>query len=110
MSTESVLIYYGVKLRVSAAQVKELERNEHAAQLTARQFGLDSDWQYDAPVMNEPQLLVGKKLGVMGCEYPWQQEINETKLTHIITETKAALSQAGFKDEPKLLMRFRPDW
>lgn len=70
MSAESVLIYYGVKLRLSAAEVKELERNEHRAQLSARNFGLDSDWQDPDAVINQPQLFIGKRLGMMGCEYP----------------------------------------
>ncbi len=109
MSAESVLIYYGVKLPVSEQEVGELENEEHPAQMTARRFGLGCDWGYATVLMNEYYLFIGKELGTMGCEHHWNQEISDAELTRIIAQTKAALKQAGFKGEPKLLMHFRAD-
>jgi len=109
MSAESVLIYYGVKSPVSEKEVEELERGEHSAQMTARKFRLDCDWGYSTVLMNEYYLFIGKKLGTMGCEHHWNQEISGVDLARIIVEAKAALKQTGFNAEPKLLMHFRPD-
>jgi hypothetical protein len=77
--------------------------------LAAHKCGLTCDWGYSTVLMDEYYLFVGKKLGVMGCEHHWNQEISDDKLARLIAETKAALKQAGFKVEPKLLVRFRAD-
>lgn len=109
MSAESVVIYYGLKFPVREEEVKALQKEEHSYQVTARKLGLDCYWGDFSIYEEEYCVFIGKEIGRMGAEYDWNQEISEPELARVIKTTKATLKEAGFKEEPKLLMHFQPD-
>ena len=110
MSADVVIIYYGLKFPVTEEEVKELQEEEHPYQVTARKLDLNCYWGDCSAVEDEYYVFVGKEIGRMGCEHPWNQEISDPDLSRIIETTKATLKNAGFTEEPKLLMHLQPDF
>jgi len=109
MSADFVVFYYGLKFPVREEEIEELKGGKHPHQIAAREFSLDCYWGNFSAVDDEYYVLVGKKIGIIGCEHEWNQEISDFELTEIIAGTKSALNRAGFKEQPKLLMHFEPD-
>jgi len=108
MSVESTIAFYGIQFEVPASEVEQLELRCHPLLLKAKTASLQHYWANFGGIDPKYEILIGKKLAVLGLENSFEFVITCSELQAMIEDVRQKLLTAGFEDEPKLLIQYLP--
>jgi hypothetical protein len=109
MSSESTIVFYGIRLEISDGELDSLEERTHPLLVTARQNGLKHYWGNFALKGSKYVLLIGDRLGVFGLENEKSLQISLPELATRAAETDDRLQRCGITEPARLLLEWQPD-
>lgn len=109
MGSATTVVFYGVRLDVTEAEVESLEARAHPVITKARAAGLQCYWGNFGAPEELYYLLIGALLGKFGVEDAQELRVTPERLSQLAADTAKQLTEAGFSDPPALLIQFQPD-
>ena len=109
MSTETTVVFYGIRVNVAEDEIPALEDRSDARLVRARRHGLGWYWGNFAEPRERYLLFIGEKIGVMGFENAREVEISRQSLMDRMHDTDEKLKGAGFTGYPSLYVQWQKD-
>jgi hypothetical protein len=109
MSTNTCIVYFGLRFEVAADEVDGLEGRTDARIVAARNGGVKHYWGNFSDNAPRYLLFVGSEIGIIGPENATEATCTTEELHSLISTTKARLVGAGFKGESLLHVQWQPD-
>lgn len=109
MSSATTVVFYGVRLDVTEAEIESLEARAHPAIIKAKATGLQFYWGNFGGPEELYYLFIGAPLGKFGVEDAQELRVSPEQLSQLAADTAKRLTEAGFAEPPALLIQFQPD-
>jgi hypothetical protein len=105
----TTIAFYGIRLEVTEDEIESLEDRTHPAIANARKAGVQFYWDNFGVPGEAYFLFVGTLLGKLGIEDGHEIRITADQLSKLATDVSRKLFDAGFTENPALLIQFQPD-
>jgi hypothetical protein len=109
MSSDSSVVYVGLRYDVAESEMALLEEKKDHRQLAARKVGLRSYWGNFGVTSDSYQLLVGTELGVFGVEGSAAKTLDAAAMSQIFSETSSKLKYGQLEGQIALHILWQPD-
>jgi len=110
MSAANTIIFFGIKFELREEEIEGVELRTDARVVTARRAKLNTYWGGFGPSGQERLLFVGWLVANLGYEGEASTAFDRAAFEAKLDETAAKLKNAGFKEQPRLLFYFQPDF
>jgi len=108
---DTTIVFFGIRMEVSAGYVEALETRSHPALVNARHGGLERYWGSFGSAPGERYLqFIGKCLAKIGVEKSGEVQVTAEQIVQVAAEVKTRLVKAGFSCEPCLYIQLEPDF
>ena len=109
MSTNTCIVYFGLRFDISPHEVEALETRSDPRVVAARRAGLKFYWgNFGAPA-EKYVLLIGAQVAVMGPENQSEVQMSGAEIDMMISTVRAKLTTAGLDGEPRLHVQWQPE-
>jgi hypothetical protein len=110
MSADVFIAFYGVEFPVPDGEtLTEIEEQNDDRVVHARAHKLD--WWLGRLTDGAPfYLLIGKKIAQLGVEGGHEKSLAKLEMDVLIEQTRQRLAAAGFREDPRLVLKYESDY
>jgi hypothetical protein len=108
MSSDTLVVFYGLRLEVQPNEVEALKNRTDARVLTAQKVGLTHYLPSSAVPGEKSFLFVGAQLALLGPGKRPEVALSWRDLQRIAESTRKKLNAAGLPGEPALYVQWKP--
>jgi len=110
MGADVFISFYGIEFPVPDGEaLTEIEEQNDVRVVRARQHRLD--WWLGRLTDGAPfHLLVGKMIAQLGAEQSNGLDLTDADLSKLCEQTRQLLTDAGFQESPRLILKYESDY
>lgn len=109
MSSDTFIVYFGLRFEVGADEIEGIELRSDKRIMAARRVGLKCYWGNFGALEERYLLFIGAEIAILGAENSEEVIMSFSDAQRSFDDTKERLKEAGFSEVPKLHFRWRPD-